>query len=235
MKTGSLLIMALFAFALISPAQDKTPATPGTSKPATPGTSKPAAPDTSKPAAPDTSKPATPDTSKPATPEVTAIAVPDSYVIGASDVVAVSVLKEPTLSSSLLVRPDGMISMPLLGDIKAAGKTPLQLADEVTTKLKKYIQDPNVTIILNQMNSKKVYMIGEIGRTGPVELTPGMTLLQAIATAGGPSPYANVKKMYILRTEGGKQQKIHVEYKQALRGDSSFNLALNPGDTIVVP
>ena len=227
MKTGSLLIMALFAFALISPAQDKTPATPGTSKPA--------APDKSKPAVPDTSKPATPDTSKPATPEVTAIAVPDSYVIGASDVVAVSVLKEPTLSSSLLVRPDGMISMPLLGDIKAAGKTPLQLADEVTTKLKKYIHDPNVTIILNQMNSKKVYMIGEIGRTGPVELTPGMTLLQAIATAGGPSPYANVKKMYILRTEGGKQQKIHVEYKQALRGDSSFNLALNPGDTIVVP
>jgi polysaccharide export outer membrane protein len=219
--------MALFAFALISPAQDKTPATPGTSKPATPGTS--------KPATPGTSKPAVPDTSKPATPEVTAIAVPDSYVIGASDVVAVSVLKEPTLSSSLLVRPDGMISMPLLGDIKAAGKTPLQLADEVTTKLKKYIQDPNVTIILNQMNSKKVYMIGEIGRTGPVELTPGMTLLQAIATAGGPSPYANVKKMYILRTEGGKQQKIHVEYKQALRGDSSFNLALNPGDTIVVP
>jgi len=243
MKTGSLLIMALFAFALISPAQDKTPATPGTSKPAAPDKSKPAVPDTSKPATPDTSKPATPgtskpavpDTSKPATPEVTAIAVPDSYVIGASDVVAVSVLKEPTLSSSLLVRPDGMISMPLLGDIKAAGKTPLQLADEVTTKLKKYIQDPNVTIILNQMNSKKVYMIGEIGRTGPVELTPGMTLLQAIATAGGPSPYANVKKMYILRTEGGKQQKIHVEYKQALRGDSSFNLALNPGDTIVVP
>jgi len=235
MKTGSLLIMALFAFALISPAQDKTPATPGTSKPAAPDKSKPAVPDTSKPATPDTSKPAAPDTSKPATPEVTAIAVPDSYVIGASDVVAVSVLKEPTLSSSLLVRPDGMISMPLLGDIKAAGKTPLQLADEVTTKLKKYIQDPNVTIILNQMNSKKVYMIGEIGRTGPVELTPGMTLLQAIATAGGPSPYANVKKMYILRTEGGKQQKIHVEYKQALRGDSSFNLALNPGDTIVVP
>jgi polysaccharide export outer membrane protein len=203
MKTGSLLMGSFFALAIISPAQDKIPSAPGTSKPATT--------------------------------EVTAIAVPDSYVIGASDVVAVSVLKEPTLSSSLLVRPDGMISMPLLGDIKAAGKTPLQLADEVTTKLKKYIQDPNVTIILNQMNSKKVYLIGEVGRTGPMELTPGMTLLQAIATAGGISQYANAKKMYILRTEGGKQQKIHVEYKQALRGDSSLNLALNPGDTIVVP
>jgi polysaccharide export outer membrane protein len=128
-----------------------------------------------------------------------------------------------------------MISMPLLGDIKAAGKTPLQLADEVTTKLKKYIQEPNVTVVLTQMNSKKVYLIGEVGRTGPVEMTPGMTLLQAIATAGGLSPYANAKKIYILRTEGGKQQKIPVQYKQALRGDGSLNLTLNPGDTIVVP
>ena len=179
--------------------------------------------------------PSAQDMTKPAAPEVTAIAVPDSYVIGASDVVTVSVLKEPTLSSSLLVRPDGMISMPLLGDIKAEGKTPLQLADEVTTKLKKYIQDPNVTVILTQMNSKKVYLIGEVGKTGPVEMTPGMTLLQAIATAGGLTPYANAKKIYILRNEGGKQQKIPVQYKQALRGNGALNLPLNPGDTIVVP
>jgi polysaccharide export outer membrane protein len=145
------------------------------------------------------------------------------------------VFKEPTLSSSLLVRSDGMISLPLLGDVKAAGKTPLQLADEVAAKLKKFIQDPNVTVILNQMNSKKIYLIGQIGRTGPMELTPGMTLLQAIATAGGISEDANAKKMYILRTEGGKQKKIPLQYKQALRGDSSVNLTLNPGDTIVVP
>jgi polysaccharide biosynthesis/export protein len=169
------------------------------------------------------------------TAQPTAPAAPDSYVIGASDVVTVSVLKEPTLSSSLLVRPDGMISMPLLGDIKAAGKTPLQLADEITAKLKKYIQDPNVTIVLSQMNSKKVYLIGEVGRTGPVEMTPGMTLLQAIATAGGLTPYANAKKIYILRTEGGKQLKIPVQYKQALRGNGALNLTLTPGDTIVVP
>jgi polysaccharide export outer membrane protein len=220
MKTGSLLMVAIFAPALFSPAQDKLPA----------------APDTSKPAVPDTSKPAVPDTSKPGAPVAASSALNDSYVIGASDVVMVSVLKEPTLSSSLLVRPDGMISMPLLGDVKASGLTPLQLAAEITAKLKKYIQDPNVTIILNQMNSKKVYLIGEgIGRTGPVEMTPGMTLLQAIATAGGLTQYANAKKIYILRTEGGKQQKIPVQYKQALRGDASLNLTLNPGDTIVVP
>jgi polysaccharide export outer membrane protein len=215
--------MAIFAPAFFSPAQDKLPPAPDTSKPAAQDMSKPAVPDTSKPAAPDMSKPAAP-------------ALDNSYVIGASDVLMVSVLKEPTLTSNLLVRPDGMISMPLLGDVKASGLTPLQLADVITTKLKKYIQDPNVTIVLTQMNSKKVYLMGDgIGKTGPVEMTPGMTLLQAIATAGGLSQYANPKKMYILRTEGGKQQKIPVQYKQALRGDGSLNLILNPGDTIVVP
>jgi len=166
----------------------------------------------------------------PATPSMT-----DSYVIGASDVIGVAVFKDPTLSSSLLVRPDGMISMPLLGDIKASGKTPVQLADEIAAKLKKYMQDPNVTVILNQINSKKVFLIGEIGKTGPIEMTPGMTLLEAIATGGGLSQYANAKKIYILRTEAGKQQKIPVQYKQALKGDLSLNLILNPGDTIVVP
>jgi len=157
------------------------------------------------------------------------------YVIGTTDVVAVTVLKEPTLSGAMMVRPDGMISLPLLGDVKAAGKTPLQLADDVSTKLRKYIQDPNVTVVLNQMNSKKVYLIGMVGKVGPIEMTPGMTLLEAIASAGGVSEDANTKKIYILRTEEGKQQKIPVQYKQALRGDLSLNLILKPGDTIVVP
>jgi polysaccharide biosynthesis/export protein len=162
-------------------------------------------------------------------------AMTDSYVIGSSDVITVTVFKEPTLSGGLLVRPDGMISMPLLGDIRAAGKTPMQLASEISAKLQKYIQDPNVTVVLGQMNSKKVYLMGEIGKTGPVEMTPGMTLLEAIATAGGLGPYANAKKIYILRNEGGKQQKIPVQYKKALKGDGALNLILQPGDTIVIP
>jgi polysaccharide export outer membrane protein len=179
--------------------------------------------------------PAAQDATTPVTPDAAKAPTTGSYVIGASDVIAVAVFKEPTLSSSLLVRPDGMISMPLLGDVKASGKTPLQLADEIAVKLKKYIQDPNVTVVLSQINSKKVYLMGEVGKTGPVEMTPGMTLLEAIATAGGLTPYANAKRIYILRNEGGKQQKIPVQYKQALRGDGSLNLTLNPGDTIVVP
>jgi len=161
--------------------------------------------------------------------------VPDSYIIGASDNISVTVFKDPTLSSALLVRPDGMISMPLLGDVRAAGKTTLELAAEITTKLKKYMQDPNVTVVLGQVNSKKVYLLGEVGRPGPMELTPGMTFLQAIATAGGLTPFANSKRIYILRVDGGKEQKIPMQYKRALKGDLALNLNLNPGDTIVVP
>jgi polysaccharide export outer membrane protein len=235
MKPGNLLIVAILAPALFCSAQDKAPSAQDTAKPVMQDTSKPAAPDTTTPAANDITMPATQDTTKPVAPVAPALVVPDSYVIGATDVVAVNVFKEPTLSSSMLVRPDGMISLPLLGDVKAAGKTPLQLADEVAAKLKKYIQDPNVTVTMQGINSKKIYLIGEVGRAGPLEMTPGMTLLQAIATAGGLSPYANAKRMYILRTVDGKQQKIFVQYKKALRGDASLNLPLNPGDTIVVP
>jgi polysaccharide export outer membrane protein len=179
-----------------------------------------------QPAAPDTAQKAAPGAAKAST---------DSYVIGESDMIVVTVFKEPTLSGSLLVRPDGMISMPLLGDVKASGKTPLELADEIATKLKKFIQDPNVTVVLSQNNSKIVYLMGELAKPGPVGMTPGMTLLQAIATGGGLTPYANSRKIYILRNLGGKQEKIAVRYKQALKGDGSLNLALSPGDTIVVP
>jgi len=120
----------------------------------------------------------------PAAKDAAKSAVPESYIIGASDNITVTVFKEPTLSSSLLVRPDGMISMPLLGDVRAAGRTTQQLADEITVMLKKFIQDPNVTVVLAQVNSKKIYLLGEVAKPGPEEMTPGMTFLQAIATAG---------------------------------------------------
>lgn len=211
MKPGSILLVAFLAPSFFCLGQDKAPT------------------------APDAAKPAVQETARPAAPEAAKVAATDSYVIGATDVLVVNVFKEPTLSNTMPVRPDGMISMPLLGDVQASGKTPLQLADEITAKLKKYVQDPNVTVILSQMNSKKVYLMGEIAHTGPIEMTPGMTLLQAIATGGGLTPFANAKKIYILRVEGGKQLKIPVQYKQALKGDLSLNLILNPGDTIVVP
>jgi polysaccharide biosynthesis/export protein len=159
----------------------------------------------------------------------------DSYVIGASDTLTVTVWKEPTLTGSLLVRPDGMISMPLLGDIQASGSTPLQLKDQIQIRLKKFIQDPNVSVVLTQIHSKIIYLLGEVGKKGPVEMTPDMTLLEAISSAGGLTDYANPKRIYILRSEGGAHEKIPVHYKEALKGDSALNLALKPGDTIVVP
>jgi polysaccharide export outer membrane protein len=161
--------------------------------------------------------------------------VDKNYVIGPLDVLTVNVWKEQALSGNLLVRPDGMISMSLIGDIKASDLTPLQLANQIEAKLTKYIQDPNVSVVISQIHSKVVYMLGEIGKKGPIEMTPEMTLLEAISIAGGPTDFANTKKIYILRNDGGKHQKIPVRYKDALKGDQACNLPLKPGDTIVVP
>jgi polysaccharide export outer membrane protein len=159
----------------------------------------------------------------------------NSYVIGPSDVLTITVWKETTLSGTILVRPDGMVSLTLLGDVQAAGLTPLQLSDAISTKLKKYIQDPNVSVVVTQIHSKVVYLLGEVVKRGPVEMTPGMTLLEAIASAGGLTDFANQKKIYILRNTSGSRMRIPVHYKEALKGDGTLNLAMNPGDTIVVP
>jgi polysaccharide export outer membrane protein len=159
----------------------------------------------------------------------------DTYVIGGNDVLDVTVWKEPTLSGSVLVRPDGMISLPLLGDVQAAGLTPLRLADQIKEKLKKYVQDPNVSVVVSQIHSKVIYMIGEVAKPAPVEMTPDMTLLEAISSAGGLTEFANKKKIYILRNVSGKRVKIPVHYKQALAGNLALDLPLKPGDTIVVP
>jgi len=159
----------------------------------------------------------------------------NSYIIGASDVLAITVWKQPDLSGSLLVRPDGMVSLPLVGDVKATGQTPTQLSNEIGSRLKKFIQDPNVSVVVSQIHSKVIYLLGEIAKKGPVDMTPGMTLLEAISSAGGLTDFANSKRIYILRDNAGKHEKIQVRYKEALKGDSSFDLALKPGDTIVVP
>jgi polysaccharide export outer membrane protein len=157
-----------------------------------------------------------------------------SYVIGPDDTVHVSVWKESDLTATLPVRPDGMISLPLLNDVQAAGLTPMQLAASITAKLKKYLADPRVTVVVTAINSQRVYLIGEVLHTGAVTLVPDMTVLQALSNAGF-TQFANTKKIYVLRTENGKQQKLPVNYKELLRGDSSTNIPLKPGDTIVVP
>lgn len=160
---------------------------------------------------------------------------PDSYKIGPSDLLTITVWRETTLTGSYLVRPDGMISMPLLGDVQASALSPIQLAGELEVRLKTFIQNPNVNVQVSQIHSKVIYLLGEVTKKGPIDMAPGMTLLQAIASAGGLTDYANAKKMYILRNDSGKDVKIPAHYKEALKGNSSLNLALQPGDTIVVP
>ena len=147
----------------------------------------------------------------------------------------ITVWKEPTLSGTILVRPDGMISLALLGDVQASGLTPLQLADQITAKLKKYIQDPNVSVVISQIHSKVVYLLGEVVKRGPVEMTPGMTMLQAVASAGGLTDFANQRRIYVLRSESGSQLRIPIRYKEALKGNVGLDLVLKAGDTIVVP
>jgi polysaccharide export outer membrane protein len=156
------------------------------------------------------------------------------YIIGPEDSLQVTVWKEPTLSGNFPVRPDGMISLVLVGDLPAAGQTPMALSNDISQRLKKYIQDPVVTVAVLGVNSQRIFMVGEVGKVGPIMLTPGMTPLQAIVSAGGLSQFANSKRIYILRMVAGKQQKIPFNYKQALKGENS-GITLLPGDTIVVP
>jgi polysaccharide export outer membrane protein len=156
------------------------------------------------------------------------------YIIGPEDSLQVTVWKEPTLSGNFPVRPDGMISLVLVGDLPAAGLTPMALSTDISQRLKKYIQDPVVTVAVLGVNSQRIFLVGEVGRVGPAMLTPGMTPLQAIVSAGGLSQFANSKRIYILRVVAGKQQKIPFNYKQALKGENS-GMTLLPGDTIVVP
>ncbi|HXM61008.1 MAG TPA: polysaccharide biosynthesis/export family protein [Terriglobales bacterium] len=158
-----------------------------------------------------------------------------TYVIGADDVLLISVWKEPDLTITLPVRPDGNISMPLLNDVPAAGLSPTQLAASITEKLKRYVADPRVTVIVTQINSQKVYVTGEVLHTGAIQLLPNMTVLQALADAGF-TQFANTKGIYVLRDENGRQQKIPVNYKRLVKGQAiDQNIILKPGDTIVVP
>ena len=158
-----------------------------------------------------------------------------SYIIGPEDSISVTVWREPNLSGNLSVRPDGKVSLPLLGDLQAAGMSPMQLSSDIGSRLKKYVNDPLVTVTVLAVNSKRIYLAGEVGRAGPLPLTPGMTPLQAILTAGGLTTFANGKKIYILRKVDGKEQKLPFNYKTALKTGDMQGITLMSGDTIVVP
>jgi len=145
--------------------------------------------------------------------------------------------KEPEMSRIVPVRPDGMISLPLLGEIKAAGLTPVQLRDEITAPLKKLMADPEVTVIVTEVHSLAFNMVGQVLKPGYYPLTRRMTVLDAIALAGGFRDFAKQKKIYVLRTKAdGSQVRLPFNYKQVIKGkNAAQNIELQPRDTVVVP
>ena len=183
---------------------------------------------------------ASPASDKAASDKTTTIAASNNqagpeYVIGPEDVLHIAVWKEADLTATLPVRPDGKISLPLLDDVQASGLTPKKLAESVTEKLKKYIADPHVTVVVNQINSKRIYLVGEVLHVGAMAMLPNMTVLQALSSAGL-NQFANTKRIYVLRTENGKQQKLPVNYRKLVKGEQiEQNYLLQPGDEIVVP
>ncbi len=168
-------------------------------------------------------------------PAVPAPAPPADYVIGADDTLHISVWKEPDITATLPVRPDGKISLPLLNDVPAAGLTPMELKDSITEKLKKYIADPRVTVVVTAMNSRRIFVTGEVTHPGAMPLLPNMTMLQALSSAGF-TQFADLKRVYLLRTENGRQVKLPFNYKEVVKGNHpEQNIMLRPGDTVVVP
>ena len=158
------------------------------------------------------------------------------YKIGPQDVLRIDVWKEPEITRSVPVRPDGKITLPLLNDVQAVGLTPAELAHVIRDGLKKYITDPQVTVSLEQINSQRVYVTGEVTRPGAFPLLPNMTVLQALTSAGGFTQFAKLKGIYVLRMEDGKQVKHVFNYRDVINGKKSEeNIQLQPGDTIVVP
>ena len=175
------------------------------------------------------------DSSKPA--PATAPATTDSsYVIGPEDVLNIDVWKEQEVTRSVPVRPDSKISLPLLNDVQAAGLTPMQLQSALHDALKKFISDPQVTVIVTAVNSRHIYVLGEVARPGTFPMLPHMTVLQALSTAGGFNQFAKESGVYVLRTENGQQKTLPFNYKEVVRGKrADQNIELKPGDTIVVP
>ena len=161
----------------------------------------------------------------------------DSYVIGANDVLAINVWKEPDISRSVPVRADGKISLPLVGELSASGQTPRQLEQEITKRLQSYISEPEVTVIVTDSRSQKVNILGMIARPGTYLLGGSTTVLDAIAMAGGFRDFAKKKSIYVLRANSdGTQKRIPFNYQEVIKGTKpEQNVKLQAGDTLVVP
>lgn len=166
-----------------------------------------------------------------------AAAVPPEYRIGSGDVLEVDVWKEPEASTQgVVVRADGKITVPLVKEVDVTGLTTGELEKILEQRLAKFIPAAEVTVVVREVNSKKVYMIGAVRRTGPIKLDYPMTILQVLAEAGGVTDFAKKTKIYVLRHQGDKDIRIPFNYSQVIKGEHiEQNIRVLPGDTIVVP
>lgn len=161
----------------------------------------------------------------------------EEYTIGSDDLLAVNVWKEPEISRNVVVRPDGKISLPLVGDLRASGRTPVQLQDDIKAQLSNYLANPEVTVILQEARSQKFNILGEVEHPGSYPLSRSMTVLDAIAVAGGLRDFAKGRKIYVLRVkDDGLRERLMFNYKEVIKGQSlRQNVELRPRDTVVVP
>jgi polysaccharide export outer membrane protein len=166
------------------------------------------------------------------------VGLPDSasYKIGEQDVLIITVWKEPQLSGPVVVRPDGKISVPLIDEVQAAGLTPMELQNQLLERFRPFLSVPKVSVSIREVNSRKVYVIGQVSRAGTFHINNNTTVLQILTDAGGLKDYANPKKIYVMRTVNGKPVKFPFHYDAVLKGQHyEENITLQPGDTIVVP
>ena len=177
------------------------------------------------------------DAKSQATPSAAPTAAQDpTFKIGAQDVLRIDVWREDQLTRTVPVRPDGKITLPLLNDVQAVGLTPIELSVVIRDELKKYITNPQVTVSVTEINSRRFYVNGEVTKSGAYQLLPHMTVLQALSGSGGFTAFARVKNIYVLRNENGKPVKIPFNYKEAIAGKNpEQNIELQPGDVVVVP
>lgn len=161
---------------------------------------------------------------------------PQVYRIGVEDELGISVWHEPDMSANVVVRPDGMISLPLLNDLKVIGMTTRELQDMLTDRLKDFLKEPQVSVMVRQIRSRKVYLLGAVIRPGTYQLNNSKTVLQLLAEAGGPGPYAKLKSIYVIRHKKGAEVRLPFQYKKVVSGNkAAHDIALQPGDMVVVP
>src|SRR5262245_31610971 len=182
--------------------------------------------------------PTPPPTPPPAVAAATAAAVnpPPGYVIGADDILSIVYWKDKDMTTDVQVRPDGRISLSLLNEVTAAGLTPDQLRERLTDESKKYMEDANITVVVKQINSRKVFITGQVAKQGPYSITGPTTVMQLISLAGGLAEFADGKNIVVLRTENGRQVAHKVNYRDVMAGKKlAQNIELKPGDTVLVP